>query len=86
MQCIPSERDLAIVERLGFGEKLAVPDQKPAPVVDLVQVRYDRLLARERVWEGKLKRAQKALSKLRASKKSYERRIAARTPPKTVST
>lgn len=81
MRCVPSDRDRAIVDRLGLGAAVTAPEVEPKPAVDLTQIRYERLLKREATWAGKLQRAQRALTKIRQSKRGYEQRLAARKPP-----
>lgn len=60
-----------------FGAELseAPPKQKPARGTERGQ-RYLRVLDREQAWQSKLKRAEKALQKVRAQRRYYERALA----------
>lgn len=49
---------------------------KPKAKPDKREVRYKRLLAREKAWSTKLKRAQTALAKIARARKRYEREAA----------
>lgn len=69
------ERELIqhVVESGWLTGKLRRP-AKPKPVVDARAVRYGRVLARITAWEGKAKRAENALKKLRRQRAYYEKR------------
>jgi hypothetical protein len=54
--------------------KLRRPDKPKPAAVDRAAVRYARVLARITAWEGKRKRAENALKKLRRQRAYYEKR------------
>jgi hypothetical protein len=54
-----------------------VPERVAVPPVDLIGEKLVTLAAREKAWTTKLKRAQTALTKLRAKRRYHERRMAA---------
>ncbi len=56
--------------------KLRRPE-KPAAVVDLRRVRYERVLVRLKTWETKRKRASTAIKKLEQARKRYEKTLQA---------
>lgn len=57
-----------------FGPVLTEAAPKPKPVVDLAAVRRARIEERLSGWESRLKRAQKAVSKLNKQLRYYDRR------------
>lgn len=57
-----------------FGATLTEAAPKPKPVVDLTAVRRLRIEERLSGWESRLKRAQKAVSKLKRQVSYYDRR------------
>lgn len=62
------------------GGVVPLKARKPKPERDLVTERLTRVLEREKAWTSKLKRAQTALRKLRAARRRYETKMAARGP------
>ena len=67
----------AIVGGLSYRDVLPVrPEKKMAPV-DLRAKRHAQVVARIETWEAKLRRAERALRKLRAQRRYYERAQAA---------
>lgn len=62
------------VKKMGTERLLPKPPAppKPKPKVDIQQVRYQRLLEREKAWTTKKKRAANALAKIAKQKRYYE--------------
>jgi hypothetical protein len=75
--CDPSLKDIAIIcEALAIDPDTPVPQSqlKAALKRDLVEDRYQRMLARQRTWATKLSRAQKAYEKVTKEIAAYQRR------------
>jgi len=70
-----TERDLVdyVLAQGWLDGKLKRP-ATTKPKRDPVKDRYQRILAREKTWESKLKRAENALAKVRRERREYERR------------
>lgn len=71
-------RRCAYALELGLGTHLVVKAPKPVVQRDVQAERYGRVLAAEKRWGTKLKRAQTALRRLRSQRRYYEKQMAAR--------
>jgi len=71
-------------EIYAWAEGLSLDRKQPKvkPRVGVQALRYNRVLASEKAWTTKLKRAQTALAKLRKKRRYYEKALAARQNPK----
>jgi hypothetical protein len=81
LDCILSDADCEVMESIGLGAigaEVSVTERTKVER-DVVGERYEGLVEREIAWASKLKRAQKALTKIRTQKRYYERKMAART-------
>jgi len=69
------ERDLTdYVLANGFLTGALKSKPRPKAEKDIVAIRHQRLVEREKSWQAKLKRAQNALKKVQRTKREYERR------------
>lgn len=68
---------------VGLPELVPVRAPTPKPPVDVRAWRYARVLAREKAWTRRLKRAETALRALRRQRRYYERAAASVAPPPT---
>lgn len=66
-------------ERYAWAELLPLEKKEKKPkLVDQQQIRYQQVLAGQKRWESKLKRAQTALRKLRQKERYYSKALAAK--------
>ena len=74
------ERDLVdyVLSNGWLDGSLKKTKAKPKPKIDIVQVRYQRILKREAAWKAKLSRAKNAWSKLDKQRREYEQRYGSR--------
>ena len=64
-----------------FPDGIPLAPKKVRPPRDLVAERFARIVAAERRWKTKAKRAATALRRLATQRRYYERKMAARTAP-----
>lgn len=58
------------------GPLVPILEPKPKAPVDRVRQRYERIVAREKAWQARAKRAATALKKLRGQRRYYEQKLA----------